>query len=55
MALFLLSAGCILVYGGAYALFCMKKGGIAAALSLCCLLLTNLVLLGLVLYFRINT
>ena len=55
MVLFMLSAGGILVYGAAYALFCMKKGGIFAALSLCCLLLVDLLLLGLVLYFRINT
>ena len=53
MILFLLAAGAILAYGGAYALFRMKKGGIAAALPICCLLAADLGLL--LLYFRINT
>ena len=55
MILFLLAAGLILFYGAAYALFCVKKGGIAAALPICCLLLLDLGLLALLLYFRINT
>ena len=55
MILFLLAAGAILAYGGAYALFRMKKGGIAAALPICCLLAVNLGLLALLLYFRTNT
>ena len=55
MILFLLAAGLILVYGTVYALFCVKKGGIAAALPICCLLAVNLGLLALLLYFRTNT
>ena len=55
MFLFVLAAGGILAYGAAYALFCVKKGGIAAALPICCLLAVNLSLLALLLYFRTNT
>ncbi len=55
MLLFVLAAGGILAYGMAYALFCLKKGGIAAALSICCLLAVDLALLALLLYFRTNT
>ena len=55
MILFLLAAGAILAYGGAYALFRMKKGGIAAALPIWCFLAADLGLLLLLLYFRINT
>ena len=55
MILFLLAAGAILAYGGAYALFRMKKGGIAAALPICCLLLIEMGLLALLIYFRTNT
>ncbi len=55
MLLFMLIAGLILIYGGIYALFRMKKGGIAAALPVCCLLIADLGLLMLLLYFRINT
>ncbi len=55
MLLFMSAAGLILAYGAAYALFCIKKGGVSAALTLCCLLLADLVLLVLLLYYRINT
>ena len=55
MFLFMLAAGGILLYGAAYALYCIKKGGIAAALPICCLLAVNLSLLALLLYFRSNT
>ena len=55
MILFLLAAVGILAYGAAYAFFCGQKGGIAAALPICCLLAVNLGLLALLLYFRTNT
>ena len=55
MGLFLLAAGGILAYGGAYAWFRMKKGGIAAALPVWCLLLLDVGLLALLIYFRTNT
>ena len=55
MILFLLISGGILAYGTAYALFRMKKGGIAAALPICCLLAADLGLLLLLVYFRTNT
>lgn len=55
MLLFLMASGLILIYGAIYALFCMKKGGIAAALPICCLLVADLGLLLLLLYFRVNT
>ena len=55
MVLFLLAAGTILAYGAAYALFRTKKGGIAAALPVCCLLLLDFGLLALLVYFRTNT
>ena len=55
MFLFVLAAGGILAYGAAYARFCIKKGGIAAALPVCCLLLLDLGLLALLVYFRTNT
>lgn len=52
---FLLAAGCILAYGATYAVFCVKKGGIAAALPVFCLLVADLWILTLLLYYRINT
>ncbi len=55
MLLFMLAAGLILIYGAIYALFRMKKGGIAAALPIWCFLAADLGLLLLLLYFRINT
>ncbi len=55
MFLFMLAAGGILLYGAAYALFCIKKGGIAAALPIFFLLAVDLGLLVLLLYYRINT
>ena len=55
MILFLLAAVGILAYGAAYSFFCIQKGGIAAALPVCCLLIADLGLLMLLLYFRINT
>ena len=50
-----LATGGILLYGAAYAFFCIQKGGIAAALSVFFLLLLDMGLFGLLLYFRINT
>ena len=55
MILFVLTAGAILLYAAAYALFCMQKGGIAAALSVFLWWLLDLGLLVLLLYYRINT
>ena len=55
MALFLTAAALILLYGAAYAVFCMKKGGIAAALSVILNLLLDLGLLVLLVYYRTNT
>ena len=55
MVLFLLTAGGILAYGGAYAYYRMKKGGVAAALPVWCLLLVDVGLLALLVYFRTNT
>ena len=55
MSLFLLAAGAILAYGAAYGLFRMKKGGIAAALPVFCLLALDLGLLAVLVYFRTNT
>ena len=55
MVLLLTAAGLILAYGAAYALFCIRKGGIAAALSVLLCLLTDLGLLILLVYYRINT
>ena len=55
MLLFMLAAGGILAYGAAYALFCIKKGGIAAALPVWCLLLLDLGLMILLVYYRTNT
>ena len=55
LILFLLAAGAILAYGGAYALFRMKKGGIAAALPIWCLLVVDLGLMILLVYYRTNT
>ena len=55
MILFLLAAGGILIYGAAYARFRRKKGGIAAALPVWGLLLLDLGLLILLVYFRTNT
>ena len=55
MVMFLLTAGAILAYGAAYALLRMKKGGIAAALPVWCLMIVDLGLLILLVYFRTNT
>ena len=55
MILFLLAAGAILAYGAAYALFRTKKGGIAAALPVWCLMIVDLGLLSLLVYYRTNT
>ena len=55
MCLSMLAAGGILLYGAAYALYCIKKGGIAAALPIFFLLAVDLGLLVLLLYYRINT
>lgn len=48
-------AAAILAYGAAYALFCGKKSGIAAALSVWCLVLIDVGLLILLGWFRIRT
>ncbi len=55
MILYLTAGGGILLYGTAYGLFCVKKGGIAAALSVFGLLLSDLALLILLLFFRTRT
>ena len=55
MILFMLTAAFILIYGMAYALFCIKKGGIAAALSVFVLLLMDVGILMLLIRFRTNT
>ena len=55
MILFSLAAAGVLLYGAAYAGFCIKKGGIPAALAICCLLLSDLGLLALLLYYRTHT
>ena len=55
MIAFMLLAGLILMYGAAYALFCMKKGGIAAALWVLFYVLLDGSLLMLLLYYRIHT
>lgn len=55
MILYLLAGAGVLLYGTAYALFCVKKGGIAAALSVFGLLLSNLALLILLVFFRTRT
>ena len=55
MGLFLLTAAAVLVYGAAYGFFRMKKGGIAAALPIWCLLLVDAGLLALLIHCRINT
>ena len=55
MILFLLAAGAILAYGAVYGVFRMKKGGIAAALPVFGLLLADVALLVLLVYYRTNT
>ena len=55
MILFLLTAGVILIFGTIYALFCMQKGGIAAALPVFFWLSLDLGLLVLLVYYRMNT
>ena len=55
MVLFMLIAGAILVYGAAYGVFLTKKGGIAAALPIWCLLSIDVGLLILLLWFRTRT
>ena len=55
MFLFVMTAGLILAYGAAYALFRTQKGGIAAALSVFFWMIVDLVLLVLLVYFRTNT
>ncbi len=55
MILFLWIGGSIILYGTAYALFCMKKGGIAAALPIFALVVLDLGLMVLLTYYRINT
>ena len=55
MVLFLLAAGIVLLYAATYGLFCIQKGGIAAALPVFCLLLLDLGLMILLLYYRTNT
>ena len=55
MRVFLLAGGGILAYGAAYAVFRIQKGGIAAALVVLMLVLVDMGLLALVLYFRTHT
>lgn len=55
MILFLLAAGLILLYGALYAVFCMQKGGIAAALSVLFWVLLDGAMLALLLYYRTRT
>ena len=55
MIVFLLAAGCILIYGAAYGVFCAKKGGIAAALPVVFCWVLDLGLMILLVYFRTNT
>lgn len=55
MIVFLSAAAGILVYGAAYGVFCIKKGVVAAALSIFGLLLADLFLMALLIYFRTNT
>ena len=55
MAMFLLAAGAILAYGAAYGVFRTKKGGISAALPVWCLMILDLGLLVLLIYYRTNT
>ena len=55
MTVFLLAAGAILLYALAYALFCMQKGGVAAALSVLLWWSLDLGLLVLLLYYRTRT
>ena len=55
MILFVSAASLMMAYGVAYALFCIKKGGVTAALSVFALWLADLCLLGLLIYFRIHT
>ena len=55
MTVFLLAAALVLIYGAAYGIFCIRKGGIAAALPIWCLLVVDLGLMILLVYFRTNT
>ena len=55
MILFLLTGAALMAYGAAYGVFCIKKGGVAAALSVFGLLLTDLLVLALLVYFRTRT
>ena len=55
MILFLLTAAVLLAYGGVYAVFCVKKGGISAALGMLFCLLLDLGLMALLIYYRTNT
>ena len=55
MILFLIAVAGILVYGALYGLFCIRKGVVAAALSVFVLLWMDLALLALLLYYRTNT
>ncbi len=51
MSMFCIAAGLILAYGALYLLFCIQKGGIAAALSMLGLLLIDLLLLVLLIHY----
>ena len=55
MILFLLAASALLAYGLVYVRFTIKKGGIAAALVVLMLVLVDMGLLALVLYYRTHT
>ena len=55
MILFLLAAAALLAYGLVYVRFTLKKGGIVAALVVLMLVLVDMCLLALVLYYRTHT
>lgn len=55
MIVFLLAAGLILAYGAVYMIFCIKKGGIAAALWVFLCWVLDLGLMILLVHFRTNT
>ena len=55
MILFVGIAALVLIYGVAYGCFCMKKGGVAAALGVFGLVIADTGLVALLLYFRVRT
>ena len=55
MTVFLLAAALVLIYGAAYGIFCIRKGGIAAALGVFLCWMLDLGLMILLVHFRTNT